>query len=456
MIDIENNIATIEISSGDTYIEIGTTYIPPTIDITDAETLNGESPAYYLNRSNHTGNQPQSTITGLEDSLNAITSDVENLEINKLDVSAYNDRFKGLYATFFDLTTAHPTSSAGDYAQVDFGLGEDVIVYAWDASDEYWSAIGVVSIANTDALPEGSANLYFTETRVRGTALSTLSVVNSSISSLDSVISAFGKLQGQINNKENVITSGLVGQFLANDKTFKFISFSDITSKPTTISGYGITDATPLSHIGSGGSTHALATQTTAGFLSSTDKTKLDNLTIVDSEKTLVHKTTTKFYERRNSGNLTPFDLALRGLFESNYTIPANSLVAGDSYRIEFEIFIYLATSQTGNYGFAPIINGVVVPFSTEGSASLSILTTHQHVRGHIDFTCFSTGTSGIFGFDGYAQGRNGTIYAYSQTPATYNTTADITVNMSVRFSSTPSGANTARVVFGRLYKISN
>jgi hypothetical protein len=176
----------------------------------------------------------------------------------------------------------------------------------------------------------------------------------------------------------------------------------------------------------------------------------------INSEKTLLHRTLTKFYERKNSGNLSPFDINLRGLFETNYTIPANSLTAGDSFRIEFEIFFYSVTGQTGSYGFAPIINGATVPLSAEGQVTLGILATHQHIRGHVDFTCYSTGVSGVFGFDGYAQGRNGIIYAYTQTPATYNTTADITVNMSLRFTSAPSGANTAKVVFGRLYKISN
>jgi hypothetical protein len=49
-------------------------------------------------------------------------------------------------------------------------------------------------------------------------------------------------------------------------------------SNPTTLSGYGITDATPSSHIGSGGSSHALVTSTDAGFISSTDKSKLDSI----------------------------------------------------------------------------------------------------------------------------------------------------------------------------------
>ena len=349
----------------ETVLNLNTSQI--TVVSGNVDTLNGQTGSYYLDRSNHTGTQAITTIDNLRSELDL-----------KLDAADYNDRFLGLYASFFDLQAAHPTASAGDYAQVDLGIGSDVIIYAWDVSDNQWAAVGSSAIANTDALPEGSSNLYFTTQRVRDATITGFTPTNSAIISTDNVVQAFGKAQGQINA-----------------------------------------------------------------------------LSIV-SEKTLLHRTLTKFYERKNSGNLSPFDINLRGLFETNYIIPANTLAAGDSFRIEFEVFFYLATSQTGNYGFAPIINGAVVPISSEGAVSLGILATHQHIRGHIDFTCYSTGVSGVFGFDGYAQGRNGAIYPYSQINATYNTTADITVNMSARFTSAPNGANAARVVFGRLYKISN
>ncbi len=55
-------------------------------------------------------------------------------------------------------------------------------------------------------------------------------------------------------------------------------SYSQIGSKPTTLSGYGITDATPSSHMGSGGSAHAVATTSAAGFMSAADKSKLDGI----------------------------------------------------------------------------------------------------------------------------------------------------------------------------------
>lgn len=55
-------------------------------------------------------------------------------------------------------------------------------------------------------------------------------------------------------------------------------AWSTLTSTPTTLAGYGITDAAPLTHVGSGGAAHAAATTGTAGFMSSADKTKLDGI----------------------------------------------------------------------------------------------------------------------------------------------------------------------------------
>jgi hypothetical protein len=49
-------------------------------------------------------------------------------------------------------------------------------------------------------------------------------------------------------------------------------------TNPTTLAGFGITDAAPLSHVGSGGAAHAQATTASSGFMSPSDKTKLDGI----------------------------------------------------------------------------------------------------------------------------------------------------------------------------------
>jgi len=170
-----------------------------TLQITDTNTLQLNSTPIVV-VSGDSGGVAWGDITGtLSDQ--ADLQDAFNL---KLDAADYNDRFLGLFATYFDLVAAHPTASAGDYAQVDFGIGTDVIIYAWDVSDEQWSAVGSSAIANTDALPEGSSNLYFTSQRVRDTSLTGLSTATATpITATDSVLSGAGKLQAQISGLGN-------------------------------------------------------------------------------------------------------------------------------------------------------------------------------------------------------------------------------------------------------------
>lgn len=56
-------------------------------------------------------------------------------------------------------------------------------------------------------------------------------------------------------------------------------AWSTLTSTPTTLSGYGISDATPSSHIGSGGTAHAdVVAAGASGFMTGADKTKLNGI----------------------------------------------------------------------------------------------------------------------------------------------------------------------------------
>lgn len=48
------------------------------------------------------------------------------------------DHFKGLHASLSALQAAHPSATAGDYADVDSGVGADVARYIWDVSDSVW------------------------------------------------------------------------------------------------------------------------------------------------------------------------------------------------------------------------------------------------------------------------------------------------------------------------------
>ena len=61
-------------------------------------------------------------------------------------------------------------------------------------------------------------------------------------------------------------------------------------TNPTTLSGYGITDAAPSSHVGATGTAHGAATTSVAGFMSAADKTKLDG--VATGANNYVHPTT--------------------------------------------------------------------------------------------------------------------------------------------------------------------
>jgi len=74
------------------------------------------------------------------------------------------NRFKGVFPTLAALNTAYPTANAGDSAQVNETGSTKVVNYSWDAEDNIWviGGSGGSGAVNTDALPEGSTNLYFT------------------------------------------------------------------------------------------------------------------------------------------------------------------------------------------------------------------------------------------------------------------------------------------------------
>ena len=120
----------------------------------------------------------------------------------KLDASAYNQHFKGIYLTFAALVAANPTGEAGDYAQVNEVGAADVLNYNWDTEENVWipNAVGGSGATNTDELPEGTVNLYHTGARVLATILSGLSIITGGdVVATDTIIQAFGKLQKNIN-----------------------------------------------------------------------------------------------------------------------------------------------------------------------------------------------------------------------------------------------------------------
>lgn len=126
---------------------------------------------------------------------------LETLDNQKLDKIDYVQHFRGVFSSYAALTSALPTALDGDYAHVDSGSGFDRMVAIWDGDDNKWLVNAVNVGSNTDEVPEGSTNLYFTTERVRQTTIGTVDTSDASpVQPTDPIQKAIWKNQAQINN----------------------------------------------------------------------------------------------------------------------------------------------------------------------------------------------------------------------------------------------------------------
>jgi len=170
----------------------------------------------------------------------------------KLDASAYVQHYRGKFTTFSALTTAIPSAYAGDYAQVDVGVGGNVVNYNWDVEAGWVIGSAGSGATDTDMLTEGATNLYFTEARVRATLLTGISFATATaITALDSVLVALGKLQAQLSalgtatltltNKRITYRVGSVASTATPSIDCGLYDYYDITALAVAITGVTVT-----------------------------------------------------------------------------------------------------------------------------------------------------------------------------------------------------------------------
>lgn len=139
----------------------------------------------------------------------------------KLDASAYNQHYRGKFISkvALDTNVFTPALISGDYAQVDEGVGEDVVNYNWDADDSVWIVGGSGSGAtDTDGLPEGSTNLYYTNARTIGALLTGYVKAGTAraLTATDSILTAIGILEKKSDDNATTLSGKLTGT-LATD-----------------------------------------------------------------------------------------------------------------------------------------------------------------------------------------------------------------------------------------------
>ena len=126
------------------------------------------------------------------------------------------------------------------------GGGAGVSSIAINGSPPQTGAVAFSYPQNTDELPEGATNLYFTEARVRATVLTGFASALGAITAADSVLGAFGKTQGRL----AALEAGTSGPYLlkAGDTgTGPFVfTPSAANTTPLTLSGASLTGASAI------------------------------------------------------------------------------------------------------------------------------------------------------------------------------------------------------------------
>lgn len=104
-------------------------------------------------------------------------------------------------------------------------------------TSQYWRGDKTWATLNTSAVPEGS-NQYFTQARVRSTQLTDYAVgTNAALAATDTILSAFGKIQAQLNNKLASTGTAPAATKLATSRTFSIGGSTGLTASGISFNG---------------------------------------------------------------------------------------------------------------------------------------------------------------------------------------------------------------------------
>lgn len=269
---------------------------------------------------NGTASTLDQKIDGLrEDAMTRIDDAFETIE--QVD-SKINNYFKGVYLTESALIAAHPTANIGDYAQVNEVGATDVVNYNWDAEENIWvkNAVAGSGATNTDQLPEGSTNLYFTVTRF----LANLTYAN--------IISALGFTPSTAPNnaqKNSDITKAEIEAKLTGQITTHTHEVRDVIS-------YALSSLTGDLVVGDTDTFHAPYNFTITNFWIGVRVAPTVSSVVVDIKKNGSSITTTK--AGINAGSFT-------SLTGTTPVITNNSFIKGDSI---IPVISQIGSGETG------------------------------------------------------------------------------------------------------------
>ncbi len=272
-------------------------YVDDVIEVTDYTSLPvvGESGKIYIVVEDETSGGDTSSYrwTGTVYAMvsNTLTAaDVKALYESNADTNNFSDTEKALLAAH---TSATDNPHAVTKAQVGLSNAEDTKDNVKNVlSATKWTTARTITLSGDvsgSASLDGSANVTITTSvQPNSVALGIDTTGNYVIGNTAGtgivVTGTAGEGWSPTISLSNVGTTGTYSS-VTTDAQGRVIAGTN----PTTLNGYGITDATPSSHVGSTGTAHGIATTSVNGFMSSTDKSKLEG--IATNANNYVHPT---------------------------------------------------------------------------------------------------------------------------------------------------------------------
>lgn len=147
---------------------------------------------------------------------------IDGLNESKLDKIDYVQHFRGLHNSYAELVASIPVGNDGDYAHIKASQNFPRLEAIWSGTPGVWNITSANIGINTDAVPEGNTNLYFTSSRAQQAALLALltgldTSIATSVVATDNIKQAIGKLQAQHNS--NWINGSTIGVYGTMVKT---------------------------------------------------------------------------------------------------------------------------------------------------------------------------------------------------------------------------------------------
>ncbi len=164
------------------------------------------SDAQLRDRATHTGSQAISTVSGLQTALdNKINTSERGVSGGVATLDEFARIPPSQLPSYVDDVLEYLTTAAfpatGETGKIYIAINQGT---AANPTRQYrWTGSAYVEInpspGTTDALAEGSTNLYFSESRVRNTVLTGLNLASSAaVAATDNVLAAFGKIQARL------------------------------------------------------------------------------------------------------------------------------------------------------------------------------------------------------------------------------------------------------------------